>query len=463
MTHYHFIGIGGTGLSAIARVLLEKGNEVSGSDRVLSPLARELQDLGVNISIGHDAAHVFGADKVIRSSAVKDDNPEVIAARNAGIPVIKRTEFLRELVGDQRVIAIAGTHGKTTTTSMLAWTLHSFGLDPSYVIGSIARNLGSNAHFGSGEWFVLEADEYDNMFLGLDPVFSVVTFMEHDHPDFFPTVDDYRKAFVQFIRRTQAGGAVLVCRDEQGSFSLQAEVSPLVKTRTYGFHPESTYQAKLVDSATAGVKSFKVLHKVNGETPKELCTVNLQVPGEHNVLNATAVIAMAEMMGLDLNKTATALERYSGAGRRFEIKGEADGIVVIDDYAHHPTEIRATLKAAREKYPQGRIITVWQPHTFSRIQALFDEFTHAFSAADRVFITEIYAARETSSDFSASRIAEKLEHPNVEFCKSLDLAQNLLLKELRRGDVLLVLSAGDADKISAGVMDVLAKREVKND
>lgn len=463
MTHYHFIGIGGTGLSAIARVLLEKGNEVSGSDRVLSPLARELQDLGVNISIGHDAAHVFGADKVIRSSAVKDDNPEVVAARNAGIPVIKRNEFLRELVGEQRVIAIAGTHGKTTTTSMMAWVLHALGLDPSYVIGSIARDLGTNAHFGSGDWFVIEADEYDNMFLGLDPAFSIVTFMEHDHPDFFPTLDDYRKAFIQFIRRTQAGGTVLLCRDETGSFSLQAEISSLVKARTYGFHPESTYRAQLVDSEKTGAKSFRVTHQVNGVNEKELCAVHLQVPGEHNVLNATAVIAMAEMMGLDLEKTAKSLEGFTGAGRRFEIIGEAGGIVVIDDYAHHPTEIRTTLQAAREKFPQRRIITVWQPHTYSRIQALFDEFTHAFSSADLVYVTEIYAARETSSDFSASQVAGKLEHPNVQFCKTLELAQNLLLKELRRGDVLLVLSAGDADQISAGVMDVLAKREVKND
>ena len=463
MTHYHFIGIGGTGLSAIARVLLEKGNLVSGSDRILSPLAKELQDLGVHVSISHDAGNVMGAEKVIRSSAVKDDNPEVIAARNAGIPVIKRDEFLKELVGDQKVIAIAGTHGKTTTTSMVAWVLHSLDLDPSYVIGSISKNLGSNAHFGTGDYFVIEADEYDNMFLGLEPQYAIITYMEHDHPDFFPTLDDYRAAFSKFVRQTKLGGTVLICRDEPGSFGLRSEVSPIIKTGTYGFHPESTYRAQLVESDRPDRKSFTVSHQIGDAEPSKLCEIVLQIPGDHNVLNATAVIALIDILGLDPIKASEALQKFTGSGRRFEIRGEVNSILIIDDYAHHPTEIRATLQAAREKYPDRRLIVVWQPHTFSRIQALFDEFTKAFSKADRVFITEIYAARETSNSFSASQIADKLQHPAVQFCKTLELAQILLLKELRRGDVLLVLSAGDADQVSTGILDVLGKREVNHD
>lgn len=462
MSHYHFIGIGGTGLSAIARVLLEKGHQVSGSDQVMSPLAREIQDLGVKISIGHDSANVIGAEKVIRSSAIKDDNPEVIAARNAGISVIKRVDFLEELVSDQNVIAIAGTHGKTTTTSMIAWVLHSLGLDPSFVIGSIAKNMGVNAHYGSGEFFVIEADEYDNMFLGLRPAFSVITYVEHDHPDFFRTFDDYRAAFSKFVKRTQDGGTVFVCRDEPGSFSLIDEIPQLVKKASYGFHPESSYQAHVIPSERPGIKSFKVIQHADIGV-RELCTIHLQIPGDHNILNATAVIALVDAMGLDMVKSAEALSKFSGAGRRFEIRGEAGGVIVVDDYAHHPTEIRATLQAAKEKYPDRRLVVVWQPHTFSRLQALFKEFTQAFSAADRVVITEIYAAREASSSFSASQIADNLEHPSVQFCKTLELAQNLLLEELRRGDLLLVLSAGDADQISTGVLDVLGKREVNHD
>jgi UDP-N-acetylmuramate--alanine ligase len=463
MTHYHFIGIGGTGLSAIARVLVEKGHTVSGSDKVLSPQAQELQSIGVRVETGHDAKNVAGADIVIRSSAVRDENPEVIAARNAGIPVLKRYQMLAELTRGQDVLAIAGTHGKTTTTAMTAWVLTHLGKDPSFVLGSEVRDLGLNAHYGKGKFFVIEADEYDNMFLGLEPRAAIVTFLEHDHPDCFPTFEEYQAAFVRFIQKCQPGGLLVLNRDEPGTYSLIKHALTGTMVVTFGAHPASDYRISEAAINAQGGYTFSLLRQHDGRQAEFLCRVDLVVPGEHNMRNAAAVLALVHQLGVDPAPAAQALGEFHGAGRRFEVRGEAGGVVVIDDYAHHPTEIRATLQAARSCYPGRRIWAVWQPHTFTRVQALEEEFAQSFEDADLVIVTEIYAARESGNSYSAVSIVQKMNQPPVQFAESLELAQILLLQQLQPGDVLLVLSAGDADRISAGVFGALNERGERND
>ena len=458
----HFIGIGGSGLSAIARLLVESGYEVSGSDQVLSPLAQDLAAAGVRVYSGHKAENIAGADLVIRSSAVPDDNPEVIAARQAGIPVLKRSEYLGQWMENKIGIAIAGTHGKTTTTAMMAWALVCLNLDPSYIIGGVSKNLGSNAHAGQGSAFVIEADEYDRMFLGLKPAVAIVTNVEYDHPDCYPTPAEYRQAFAEFVHSLKAQGVLIVCMDDQNAAGLVNELPSGRRAVTYGMHPLADYQARGVTLNSQGCCTFEVWRQHSGQLTR-LAELALQVPGEHNVRNATAVVAAAHQLHLDLEGTARALAAFSGAGRRFDIRGEAEGIIVVDDYAHHPTEIRATLASARRRFPGRRVWAVWQPHTYSRTAALQDDFAAAFTDADRVIVTEIFASREKPSDFSAYRVVRLMKHPAVHFTPSLEQATAHLLASLRPGDVLIVLSAGDADQISSWVLASLQTKETKHD
>ncbi len=458
MKRIHLIGIGGTGLSAIALFLKERGYSVSGSDRVMSPLARQLAAQGVTVYAGHDAKNITQADIVIRSSAIPDANPEVEAAWAAGIPVFKRSEFLGQLMEGSQGIAIAGTHGKTTTTAMTAWVLTRLGLDPSYIIGGVSKNLGNNAHAGSGSIFVIEADEYDNMFLGLTPHIAVVISMEHDHPDCFPTRESYNEAFARFVRRLEFGGTLIACTDDKGALWLaKNHCRDNIRMLLYGTGAQANYRAENMMPNQRGGFDFKASFH---DAP--LADVSLQVPGTHNVLNALATIAIIHSMGLPLDQAATALSEFSGTGRRFEVLGEAKGVIVVDDYAHHPTEIRATLAAARARYPERRIWAVWQPHTYSRTVSLLDEFTAALLLADHVVITEVYAAREKGQGFSSAAIVEGMAHPSAYFAPTLSDAIQYLLLQIQRGDVLLVLSAGDADQVSAGVLAELKNREEQN-
>jgi UDP-N-acetylmuramate--alanine ligase len=460
MTHVHFIGIGGSGLSAIARLLLESGYTVTGSDSVMSPFALDLQSSGVNVSVGHDARNITGADWVVRSSAIPDDNPEVAAALAQGIPVYKRSDFLGRLMENKTGIAVAGTHGKTTTTAMLAWTLSELGEDPSFIVGSNVTNLGTNARAGKGSSFVIEADEYDRMFLGLKPKVEIVTYVEHDHPDCYPTADDFRTAFVDFVKLLPADGTLIACGDEPGSADIAAEARRMgKKVLLYGA------------AATLGTSSdwvlaqnFKPNNKggfsfdatVAGQTfPVALC-----IPGMHNLRNALAVMAVIHVLALSMVKAAEALGDFAGTGRRFEVRGEADGVTIVDDYGHHPTEIAVTLSGARSRYAQRRIWAVWQPHTFSRTRTLSDQFANAFGEADEVIVTEIYRSREPAQDYSSQEVVKKMKHSSVKFIADLSDVIDYLIKSLKAGDVLIVFSAGDADQVSTQVLDQFRKREV---
>ncbi|MBN2387218.1 MAG: UDP-N-acetylmuramate--L-alanine ligase [Anaerolineales bacterium] len=457
MKRVHLIGIGGTGLSAIARVLLELGYVVSGSDCQESPFTRDLAAAGATIAIGHRMENLGQAEAVVRSSAIPDDNPEVVAARSAGIPVLKRAEFLGELMTGRTGIAVAGTHGKTTTTAMIAWMLSDLKVDPTFIIGGVLTNLGVNARAGEGDFFVIEADEYDHMFLGLKPVIEVVTNIEHDHPDCYPTPADFHAAFLEFVRRLPEDGILIACADDPGACTLLAEAHDLGKNLlAYGLRPKAkdcpqkldTYATMLLSNDQGG---FTFSANVIGKS----AVVDLQVPGLHNVRNALAALTVAGLLGLPLEEAARALGAFQGTGRRFEIRGEVGGVTVVDDYAHHPTEIQATLSAARARYPGRRLWVVWQPHTYSRTQTLFDEFVTAFGDADQVIVTEIYAAREAKQDFSSRSAAEAIQGPPVQFIPDLRAVSNYLNDHLHPGDVLLVLSAGDADQVSTQVLDQL--------
>lgn len=459
MAHVHLIGIGGSGLSAIARVLLEQGYTVSGSDRSISSFAQDLASAGVRIISGHAAENVTDADMVVRSSAVPANNPEVVAAHEKGIPVFKRSEFLDHLIADRRCVAVAGTHGKTTTTAMIAWEFFALGQDPSYIIGGVSRNLNGNAHAGKGGVFVIEADEYDFMFHGLHPHVAVVTTLEHDHPDCFPTAGDYTAAFEKFVGQVQPNGVLLVNADQPETLALRSSAPEGARALTYGLSEHADYRAVQVRTNGQGGMSFTAWQALD-HSP--LAEVTLQVPGEHNVRNALAALAVAHALGCPLAPAVQALGTFNGTGRRFEVIGEPQGITLIDDYAHHPTEIRATLSAARSRYAGRRIWAVWQPHTFSRTRSLLHEFAGSFDLADEVIVTEVYAARESNPGFSSSEVVAAMRHPSAQFVPGFAEVTAHLLNNLRRGDVLLVLSAGDADQVSAQVLRGLQEKEIAN-
>jgi UDP-N-acetylmuramate--alanine ligase len=453
MTHIHLIGIGGTGLSAIARLLLEMGHTVTGSDRVDSPFVQDLRSAGVTISIGHSPENVRGADLVVRSSAILDDNPEVTAARSLGIPVLKRADFLGSLMEGKTAVAVAGTHGKTTTTSMIAWILSTLGQDPSFIVGGVLANLGVNAHAGKGQTFIIEADEYDRMFLGLKPSIEVITSVEHDHPDCYPTPADFQAAFVEFVSLLPPHGTLVYCAEDAGARHVAARAKFAGRrTISYGWSGKhSVFSAEYAvtkDEHTNPEGGYTFTAIINGQP----ATVALSVPGKQNVLNALAALTVASVLGLDIKDAARALGEFKGTRRRFEVRGEANGVTVIDDYAHHPTEIRATLSGARSRYPGRRIWAVWQPHTYSRTRTLLSGFAAAFPDADAVIVTEVYKAREPEQDFSAVEVVREMSHPAVQFIAGLPEVSNYLVSHLSPGDVLLVLSAGDADQVSTEVL-----------
>jgi UDP-N-acetylmuramate--alanine ligase len=449
--HYHFIGIGGSGLSAIARVLLERGEIVSGSDMAESTFLESLRDIGAQVTVGHAAEAVRGADAVVISSAVKADNVEVIAARSAGIPVYKRSEFLGPLTAGKRTVAVAGTHGKTTTTGEIAMLLVRQGLDPSFIAGGALMDFGgANARAGQGDYFVIEADEYDRAFLGLSPWIAVLTNVEHDHPDCYPTLADLHLAFAQFLDRVRPDGALVVCADSPEAIRAADEFRrrrPEVTVRTYAVDMEADWQATEIQPNSEGGSDFQAVR--DGEL---LGRMRIRLPGMHNVCNTLAALCAADLCGVPFARAAKFLAQYHGAERRFEVKGEACGVTVVDDYAHHPSEIRATLAAARQRYPQARIWAVWQPHTYSRTRTLQREFGQAFGEADRVVVLPVYRAREAEELFPIEEVVRAMTNTEAVYIPGLMEAVPYLTRELRCGDVLVMLSAGDANRVGEEVL-----------
>jgi UDP-N-acetylmuramate--alanine ligase len=462
-TNIHFIGVGGIGLSAIAKILLERGYQVSGSDLQSSPLTANLEALGASIHQGHAAENLGPADLVIMSSAIPPENPEVVAARQRGIPVIKRDQMLGRMMEGRYGIAVAGTHGKTTTTAMIAWLLTQAGLAPTFIVGGVVENLGTNAQAGQGEHVVIEADEYDYTFLGLKPRLAVVTVIEMDHPDCFRDLDEVTEAFIKFVRLVPGDGSVVGCGDED---RVRAVIQELAESKgkrgrpqviTYGLGAGVDWQAVEVRANGVGGNDFVALRD-----SQPVGVFGLQLPGLHNVKNALAAIVVADHLGLDLTDVGTALREFRGTQRRFEVKGTADGVIVVDDYAHHPTEIQATLAAARGRYPDGEIWAVFQPHTYSRTKALLAEFAESFGDADHVIVVDIYAAREYDGlGVSAADIVACMTHPDAHHIASLDEAVGYLGQHLKPGDVLITLGAGDGYLVGEKVLTDL-EQEAKD-
>ncbi len=453
--HIHLIGIGGSGISAIARVLLGRGFVVSGSDQQVNEMTAALQTAGATIYEGHQAENIAGADLVVISSAIPETNPELQAARAAEVSVMKRSDFLGHLMTDRIGIAIAGTHGKTTTTGMLAHILMEAELDPTVIVGGILPSLGTNGRFGEGDYFVVEADEYDHMFLGLKPEVAIITNIEHDHPDIFPSEADYQAAFEQFAGLLPEGGHLVACATDPGTAVLLEKLDLSgIETSTYaispaeGKQPKADYLALDLRPNQLGGTDFLV------ETEGQMIGLaRLRLPGEHNVLNALAAIIVATDLGVDFNVIRAALGSFSGVNRRFELIGEVASVTIIDDYAHHPTEIEVTLKAARQRYPGRRIWAVWQPHTFSRTKLLLDKFATCFAEADRLVALDIYKSRESDSlGLDTAVVLETMNHPAAIHIPNLDDAAKYILDRVRPHDVVLTLGAGDGNKVAQQVL-----------
>jgi UDP-N-acetylmuramate--alanine ligase len=447
------VGIGGIGLSAIARILAAWGHEVTGSDLRASAVTRGLNALGIRTYEGQRAEQVRGAELVVISSAVPEGNVEVVAARQAGIPVIKRHLLLGMMLDGYYGIAVAGTHGKTTTTTMISIMLTELGQSPSYIIGGIVPQLGGNAQAGQGRHFVIEADEYDRTFHGLRPDIAVVTSIEMDHPDCYADIAAMREAYATFLAGVPEGGWVVACADSANLRQTLCE-APGLRGRvvTYGLAEAADYRLAGLDHAEDGSVRFAI-HK--GGRP--WATVALQVPGAHNALNGTAALVVADLLGLDVASAAAGLAAYRGIERRFQVKGEAAGVTFVDDYAHHPSEVRATLAAARDRYPGRRIVAVFQPHTYSRTEALFDKYLDCFADADRVVIMDIYAARSREvPTIRAETLAAALHHPAASYLGGADAVTEALARDLAAGDVVLTLGAGDGYLIGERLLAALS-------
>ena len=454
MRTVHLIGIGGTGMSAIAIFLLEKGYKVTGSDKNASPYFELVLNKGAQALLGHHPELAVKADVVVRSSAVHDDDPEVQAALAAGVPVLKRSDFLPEITSGKQTLAVAGTHGKTTTTAMLIETLHSLGLDPSFILGSEIKSLGTNAHAGEGKYFVIEADEYDYMFLGLEPSLTILTNIEYDHPDCFATPEIYEQAYVSFLKKSQKGGVVLVCNEDPGiRHMLKNNTFEDLTVLTYGFGEESDYRVLLLDPALSS-NEF-ILTSQLGNTPQLSGPFSPSLHGKHNALNAGAVAASLHILGLNPQLAQTALQHFSGTERRWDLVYQKDGITLINDYGHHPTQIRLTLEATRQAHPESKIWVVWEPHTFSRTQRLQQDYIQALDLADQVVIMEIYAAREADEGYTPQTIADALEDGKALYLPDQDEAASLIGELGGQNDIIIVFSAGKGPQLSEKIKTIL--------
>ncbi len=449
----HFIGIGGIGMSGIAEVLCNLGFVVSGSDLKKSKNTDRLEAIGMKISEGHAAENVGDAQVVVYSSAVKPDNPEVVIAKQTGIPVIPRAEMLAELMTlKPYAVAISGTHGKTSTTSMVAALLGHAGVDPTTVVGGIVDTLGSNAKLGGSEWFVTEADESDRSFLMLYPTIAVVTNIDKEHMESYKGMEDVVQCFTDFVNKVPFFGAAIICLDDP---NVQL-IIPNIKRRrvTYGLTAQADISAHNIRYNDSFGSTFTVWR--GAETLGE---ISMPVPGKHNIYNALAATAVALELEVPFDKIAEAFATFKNADRRFQFKGEVKGVIVVDDYGHHPTEILATLSAAKNSGGGRRTVVVFQPHRFSRTQELMDEFALAFNNADVLFVLDIYAASETPIEGITAEVLtsniRKYGHKDVTYIGSVDTAAAHVVKELRDGDLVITLGAGSVTRLSEEIIEKL--------
>ena len=456
----HLVGIGGMHMSAIAQILLANGTRVSGSDQTRTALTEKLRTLGADVRYGHAAEHIDEVELVVATAAVKPDNPELAAAGRRGIPVISRAAMVARLMEGRTGICVAGTHGKTTTSAMIAWMLRQAGRDPSFLLGGESVDLGTNAHAGTGDEIVVEADEYARAFLEYRPKIAVITNVEADHLEYYGSEEAYETAFNQFIRRVQPEGVIIACGEDpwlagldEGTYPARIErygrVTPSEGNlfERYGSRPPTWLGIDHGPGLTGGHR-LEVLR--DGQP---FGRVRLGIPGSHNAQNALGAIAAGSALGLDAHQMQHALSSFRGARRRFELVGEAQGITIIDDFAHHPTEIKVNIQAARERFPGRRLVLVFQPHTYSRTSYLLNEFIGCFAETDRLVILETYASRETpEAGLSAKDLAEAVTSPACEYVPTAEDAAGRLLAELRSGDVLVTMGAGDVDRVGRLVL-----------
>ena len=446
LRHAHFVGIGGAGMSGIAEVLLQYELAVSGCDLAASEATARLASLGARISLGHSPEHLDGVDLLVISSAVAAANPEVRAARERGITVVRRAEMLAELMRLKYGIAVAGTHGKTTTTSLAGTLLTEAGLDPTVIVGGRLRVSGTGARLGQSDYMVVEADEFDRSFLSLSPVVAVITTIDADHLDTYRDLAEIQDAFVTFASRVPFFGQIVACLDDP----RVAEVLPRLANRrivTYGLAEPADLRAVDLEALPTGTR-FRVVHVQRGDLGEFL----VPMPGLHNVRNALAAIGVALALGIEPPAIARALATFSGVHRRFERLGDLSGAEIIDDYAHHPTEVAATLAAARQVYPRRRIVAVFQPHLFSRTRDLAGDFGRVLLGADRAVVTDVYPSRESPIPGVTGELvvtaARAAGHPWVRYCPTRAEAEALVRAELEPGDVVLTLGAGDIVRLA---------------
>jgi UDP-N-acetylmuramate--alanine ligase len=454
LQRFHFTGIGGIGMSGIAEVLLNLGYEITGSDLKSSPITERLAALGARVFEGHDAAHVAGAKALVVSSAVDAANPELVEARRLQIPIIPRGELLAELMRLKYGVAIAGSHGKTTTTSMVAAVLSHAGLDPTVVVGGRVKGMGgSNARVGKSDFLVVESDESDGSFLKLAPIVAVVTNIDREHMDHYKTLEEIEAAFTTFVNRVPFYGAVIVCLDDE---NVQRVLPGITRpTVTYGHSPQADIA---ITSHDAGAAASEFTLRRGGE---DLGSFRVGVPGPHNILNATAAVAVALELEVPVEAIREGLATFSGVDRRFQWKGEAGGVTVVDDYGHHPTEIRATLATARVG-DFKRVLVLFQPHRYTRTAALMDDFARAFHQAEMVFVLEIYAASEqpiagVSSEALVARLRD-FGHRGAQYAGGLDRGIQLAADAAQPGDIVITLGAGSVYQAGERILAAIRER-----
>lgn len=443
----HFIGIGGSGMSGLARIAISHGIKVSGSDASDSSVLNALRALGAEVFIGHKAENVSGADLIVFSNAIKTNNPERESGKNSGIPEITRASALALLMSDSVSIAVAGTHGKTTTSSMATVALQSAGVDPSFAIGGILKSSGSNAHRGTGKYFVAEADESDGSFVAYHPHAAIITNVEWDHVDHFKSEAEVFQAFEEFVKTIT--GFLVYCCDDEGASKIAS--SAKIKTIGYGKSDKAALKVDQISLSASG-STARVLW--NGA---KIGVLELSIPGEHNVLNAAAVLAVGLELGLSPTSLLDGLIKFHGAGRRFELKGSVGGIRVIDDYGHHPTEINVTLTAAKRYAGGGRLLVIFQPHRYSRTKAFMKEFAQSLSIADHAWLLEVYAASEQPiTGVSSANIVKLMSSGTFE--PNFLAVTEAVAQEAKPGDVIITLGAGDVSSLGPIILDELSKK-----